>query len=127
MEIHKSKELVLFLENELEQDKDVTRSTTCEYNNVRLLCRKIEYAQSIALTALSAAMRMIALCESNNVYDPILNDPDCADIKGIMTHALCAASSITPQEKERIEVAMLNASVLFNPADIHLYPDELKQ
>jgi len=93
-----------------------------------VLRRKMDCAHHAALVALSGTARMLALCDHNEeMRSAILSDPDCADLKGLVTHALCELAAISPQMKERVAMAMSNTSVLFNPLNITLYPDELTQ
>jgi len=90
------------------------------------LYRRIDCAHHAALHALSGAVRLLMLCDLNEeMQSAIKNDPECVDLKGDITVALCALSGISPQWKERIALAMQHSSVLFDLTGGTLYPDEL--
>lgn len=126
--MEKNKEIFISLHKakEVKPENEQSKQEENELAGVRSVYRKLEYAHSVALSALCVSARLLAVCELNeDVSGQLSNDPDCSDLKDKITHALCALSEISPQEKERIRMAMYNASVLFDPGNLHRFPEEL--
>lgn len=127
MEKRKGIEIVRFLEKEAEKtERTVERQEGLDHDVLQLY-RKLGNAHSAAGVALAGAFKMLSICESGGDFEQVSNDMDCADLKWKIAHALCALSEITPQDMQRVEIAMYNTELLFDAADAHLYPDELTQ